>query len=147
VAGYLFARSWQSKKEAMPTSSDVGNSFRELTASRPPSITLREGNSVATPSMSASVSPSATPSTTASKKVKITITDTDFSPSTVSITKGTTVTFVNDGQGVHWPQSSEFDSKHVMQTGETFSYQFSKVGEFTYEDHLNDSLKGTIIVK
>lgn len=89
-------------------------------------------------------------------EVTISITDTGFKPETVTVPLGTKVTFVNNGQALHWPASDnhpthdilpEFDSKKGISTGDTYSYTFNKGGTWEYHDHLNAQFGGTIVVE
>lgn len=108
-------------------------------------------------SPSVSVSPSASPTTTpALNKVTVSIDDTGFTPSTLTIKSGTTVTFVNNGQGLHWVASDPhpthtglagLDVRKGLATGEAFSFQFTKPGTFGIHDHLSTTLKATILVQ
>lgn len=100
-----------------------------------------------------SPAPGASP---AGETVTVSIDDTGFSPSNVTISLGTTVAFVNNGQALHWPASDthptheilpELDSKRGLPTGETFSYTFTEAGIWQMHDHLNPSATGTIIVE
>jgi len=84
------------------------------------------------------------------------MTDTAFEPATVTVALGTTVRFVNNGQGLHWPASAvhpthealpEFDSKKGLATGEIFSYTFTQKGEWFMHDHLAPKITGKIIVE
>ena len=94
----------------------------------------------------------------------IEISSSGFSPSTLTITKGTTVKFINMDEGGHWPASashpthtaypteggcigSSFDACKALAQGETFEFTFDEVGEWKYHDHRNPSLFGTIIVE
>lgn len=88
--------------------------------------------------------------------VTVSIDDTSFTPATVTVKAGTTVTFVNNGQGTHWPASNPhpihtglagLDAKKALSTGETFSFTFSKVGTFGFHDHLNTRVTGTVVVQ
>lgn len=106
-----------------------------------------------TPSVSVSPSPVATPS---SGKVTVSIDDTGFTPSTITIKSGTTVTFVNNGQAMHWVASDPhpihtglvgLDARKGLATGETFSFKFTKPGTFGIHDHLSTTLKATILVQ
>lgn len=95
---------------------------------------------------------------------KINITSEGFEPNVISIEQGKTVTFVNKDTQKHWPASdvhpthkdypekggcigSAFDACKGLPQGENYSFTFEKKGEWTYHDHLNPSMKGTIIVK
>lgn len=90
------------------------------------------------------------------QEVVISIDETGFTPATVTIATGTTVTFVNNGQGRHWPASDvhptheilpEFDAKRGLATGETYSYTFTELGTWRMHDHLQASSTGTIVVE
>ena len=89
-----------------------------------------------------------------------------FSPSTVSIAKGGTVTFTSTG-GNMWvasnahPQHTGYSgttrTQHCPDTsgtvfdqcapGTSFSMTFQKAGTWGYHDHLNASLGGTVLVQ
>ena len=90
------------------------------------------------------------------KAVTISMTDTGFFPTTVTIPAGTTVSFVNDGQALHWPASDihptheilpEFDSKRGVATGDAYSFSFTEAGSWNFHDHLNPQFTGTVVVE
>ncbi len=106
-------------------------------------------------------SPTQPTSTTVSS---VEITSSGFSPNTLTIKTGETVTFVNKDSRPHWPASavhpthtvypetggcigSKFDACKGLAQGETFSFKFNQKGTWNYHDHLNPSLTGTIIVQ
>lgn len=93
-----------------------------------------------------------------------------FSPSTLTIAKGETVTFVSVDSGLHWPasdihpthtiypgssiqkcgtaeQENIFDSCGGLKEGESWSFTFKDVGNWNFHDHLHPQFTGTIIVK
>ena len=85
----------------------------------------------------------------------IEITAGGFSPATVTVTKGTTVTFVNRDSTPHWPASGvhpthqlcpSFDALRGLQTGESYRFTFNEVKECPFHDHLNVSLRGKVTV-
>lgn len=91
-----------------------------------------------------------------SEPITVSLTDTGFEPSELTVVSGTTVTFVNNGQAPHWPASDvhpthevlpEFDAKRGLTTGETYSHTFTKVGTWSMHDHLRPSSTGTITVE
>jgi plastocyanin len=100
----------------------------------------------------------------------ITITSSGFSPSTLGVKQGETITFENEGAQLAWPASaihpthtvypnssiakcgtaeenSIFDSCKGLLQGEAWSFQFDIPGTWKYHDHLNVSHYGTIIVE
>ncbi len=94
----------------------------------------------------------------------IEISPSGFSPQTLTITIGKTVTFVNKDSIEHWPASgihpthalypesggcigSKFDACKGLVPGETFKFTFNENGSWSYHDHLNPSTKGTIVVE
>ncbi|MCE9540973.1 hypothetical protein K8R03_00215 [Candidatus Kaiserbacteria bacterium] len=106
---------------------------------------------------------------TAPMTATVTYSGTSFTPSTVTIAKGGTVTFVDSSTRGFWiasdphPAHSAYDgtsrSTHCAAgytgtapfdecaTGSTFSFTFNKSGTFGYHDHMNDNASGTVIVK
>lgn len=95
------------------------------------------------------------PSTTSQDPV-IEMTDNGFSPAELTITSGTTVTFINKGQALHWPASdphpihtdlSGFDAKRGLESGDIYRFTFEKIGTFGMHDHLDASFKGVVTVK
>lgn len=107
---------------------------------------------------------------TAPKTVNVSYTDTGFSPSTITIKVGDTVTFVNgtDGRPM-WvgadehPTHTEYDgttrSDHCAAgytgpvpfdqcgTGNNYSFLFSKAGTFDYHNHSAAQFEGVVIVQ
>lgn len=88
-------------------------------------------------------------------EVTIVMDESGFDPQEVTITEGTTVTFVNNGQANHWPASDvhpthevlpEFDSERGLATGESYSYTFTEEGTWQCHDHLFARLTCTINV-
>ena len=98
----------------------------------------------------------------------VTFDGSSFSPSTVTIAKGGTITFT-DTAGTMWvasnvhPVHSDYDgttrSQHCAAgysgpkpfdecaPGSSFSFTFDKTGTFGYHDHLNPGSTGTIVVQ
>lgn len=88
--------------------------------------------------------------------VTISVDETGFTPKTVTVKAGASVTFVNNGQGRHWPASDvhpthqilpEFDSKPGLDTGEEYSFTFTEAGTWPCHDHLSPQSKCTIVVE
>lgn len=91
-------------------------------------------------------------------KVKIPtveIKDGRFFPSELKIKKGDTVVWTNRDSRSAWPASAihpthqaypGFDALRGLNTGETYSFTFDKVGSWKYHDHLNPSVTGAVVV-
>ncbi len=94
----------------------------------------------------------------------ITATDAGFSPSTLTVKRGTTVTFKNNSSMNVWPAAnphpihtsypegggcvgSAFDACRGLAPGESWSFTFNDVGTWGYHDHLHSRDKGTVIVQ
>ena len=72
-----------------------------------------------------------------------------FSPSSLSIKVGTTVTWTNNASMAHTATSSSgptaFDSGSLG-SGQTFSFTFSSAGTWNYRCSFHSSMTGTITV-
>jgi|GEM_PF-660292 len=88
--------------------------------------------------------------------VVVSMTDLGFFPASISVETGTTVTFINDGQSLHWPASDVhpthnllpgFDANKGISTGGVYTYKFTKAGEWSFHDHLNPDFVGSIVVE
>ena len=96
----------------------------------------------------------------------VTYTDAGFSPKTIEVSKGDTVTFTNNSSRNMWIASnmhpthneyptesdedclgSSFDACIGIPVGESWSFTFDRIGEWGYHDHLSVSRTGTIIVE
>ncbi len=87
-----------------------------------------------------------------------------FSPNMLTVKKGETVTFVNNGKNPMWVASamhpthtayptkggclgSTFDACKGYGTGSSWSFTFDEVGSWGYHDHLNASAWGRVVVE
>jgi plastocyanin len=93
-------------------------------------------------------------------------TDTGFSPATLTIKKGTVVTFLNQSDREMWVATDEHPShtgyagtsrsEHCAAGGTTafdqcargnvYSFTFDKAGTWDYHDHVNAQFGGTVVV-
>lgn len=96
-----------------------------------------------------------TPTETAGLNIVI-YTDSGYSPSVLTVKAGATVTFKNESSGALWTASnphpihtnlSEFDAKTAVPPAESYSFTFTKVGQWSYHNHLRPSDGGTIFVE
>jgi len=114
-----------------------------------------------TPSSGGSISGPQTPGGVGTSKggvmerTVVTYSDGGFNPKTVTVKVGTTVTFMNDSSGAMWVASdphpvhtllSGFDELNSVRKGGSYEYTFTKVGTWTYHNHMNPSMKGTVVV-
>ncbi len=88
-------------------------------------------------------------------KTTITYTDSGYTPSTITVKKGTTVTWVNQSSGGMWTASAlhpthmllpGFDQLKSVAKGGTYDYTFAKVGTWKYHNHVQASDTGTVVV-
>lgn len=95
-------------------------------------------------------------------------TNTGYSPSTLTISVGDTVIFLNKSNSQNWPASDRhpthtnypgsgitkcgssttiFDACKELASGESYSFTFNEIGTWNYHDHLQPGKTGTIIVE
>lgn len=86
---------------------------------------------------------------------RVELTEAGFSPPTVTIAKGDTIDFTTTRDKQFWPASNlhptheiypEFDPKRPLEPQETWSFTFTKTGEWRYHDHLAPLFRGAIVV-
>lgn len=86
----------------------------------------------------------------------VTFADGKFDPAFIGpLSTGSTVRFINESTGVVWVASDDhpahldlpaFDAKSGIPAGESYEYTFDEPGDWTYHDHLQPWLIGTIQV-
>ena len=69
-----------------------------------------------------------------------------FNPATLTVSSGTTVTWMNNDSAPHQIKSDTFNSSALNQ-GEKFEFKFDTPGTFNYSCSIHPSMKGTIIVQ
>lgn len=69
-----------------------------------------------------------------------------FSPGTLTIKKGATVTWINSDSAPHQIKSATFNSGQLGR-GQSFSFAFSDAGTFDYLCAIHPSMRGKIIVE
>lgn len=130
--------------------------------SKPATTTTSVDTSATTPVVTTeSSSPgSATPSTTApatesAASSAVTISGSKFSPATLTVKVGTTVTWTNQDALPHIVASDPHPThtkvpglvSASLSKGGSFSFTFDKAGTFTYHCHLHPEMTGTIVVQ
>lgn len=82
-------------------------------------------------------------------------TDTGFAPKTVTVKKGTNITFINNSSKGMWVASAMhpthqllpgFDELKSVSAGGTYEYMFEKVGTWKYHNHVAPADIGTVVV-
>lgn len=116
-------------------------------------------NTNTTPVSNANVNTSVNTNTNANTSVTsttVTFNGSSFSPSTVNISSGGTVTFVNNSSRSLQVSSNnhpthtlnpQIGSGSVVAAGGTYSLTLTTKGAWGYHDHLNPSILGTIVVE
>lgn len=69
-----------------------------------------------------------------------------FSPSTITVAKGTKVAFKNNDSTAHTVTFSTFGSKKLSKGG-VYKYTFNRTGSFEYRCTIHPSMTGKVIVK
>ncbi len=100
----------------------------------------------------------------------VTISNSGYSPSSLTINAGDIVNWENEGTQDNWPASAVhpthrvypgsdiakcgtaegnniFDSCRGLANGEEWSFTFDEVGTWGYHDHLHANLRGTVVVQ
>ncbi|MCZ7399530.1 MAG: cupredoxin family copper-binding protein [Candidatus Methanoperedens sp.] len=70
-----------------------------------------------------------------------------FNPDTITIAKGTTVTWTNQDSVQHTVTGigNDIDSP-ILSPGQTYSFTFNDTGTFEYQCHIHPTMKGKVIV-
>ena len=75
----------------------------------------------------------------------IDIKDFAFNPDTITVTKGTTVTWTNKESAPHTVKGTAFTSGTLNQ-GQSYSYTFNEAGTFEYLCGIHPSMRAKVIV-
>jgi len=86
---------------------------------------------------------------TAPSVVRVTIKGYAFTPKTLTVVPGTTVTWTNTDSAIRTVVSdtTAFMASQDLPTGKTFTHTFVKVGTFRYHCGQHAFMAGTVIVK
>jgi len=86
------------------------------------------------------------PALLAAKAASVSISGGQFSPASVDVQVGDTVTWTNNDDRDHTVVGSGFKSGN-LRPGASYSFQFTKAGRFSYGSSIYPRMKGTINVK
>lgn len=87
--------------------------------------------------------------------VEISYDGSQFTPASVNIKANDYVFFKNNSTSTFWPASGPhpthtdypgFDAKKPIEAGGQYKFQFTKVGDWSFHDHLNPSAHGVVHV-
>ena len=155
IGYFVFAERSEYEDRGMATSTPGATTTQVATTSTPQPATAPSQPSAGAPS---------------SSRVTVTYTGSGFSPATITVSPGTTVTFVNQTGNRMWvasdvhPTHTAYDGTSTSQhcangaptsssifdqcgAGSSFSFTFTKAGTWEYHNHANSSHGGTIVVR
>ncbi len=132
-----------------PTSPSPSPSTAASTAAS--SATVAASTAVASPSAAALPSPTASP-TASQLSYTVTIPNTaapySFQPVTMTVPRGASVTWRNEASAPHQIVSNTgVFSGPVINSGQTYTYQFNQAGTYPYHCAIHTYMTGTIIVQ
>jgi plastocyanin len=90
------------------------------------------------------------------ESAKVSITKSGFTPQVLRIRANTQVTWTNSDKKPHHIASDphpthsnhpDMNDQEALNKGDSYAYTFEKAGTYTYHDHVNPKLTGTIIVE
>lgn len=90
---------------------------------------------------------SVTPSATPTPLNTIIIKNFAFNPATLTVNKGTTVTWTNEDAATHTISSDQFTSSSNLNKGDSYKFQFNTTGTYNYICGIHPNMKGTIVVE
>ena len=106
-----------------------------------------------TPTISDTATPvsdaTATATAQVTNSVNVTINNYAFSPTTLSVTKGTTVTWTNEDSVAHTVTAvggTAGPSSSLLSTGQSYSYTFNQVGTFAYVCTVHSNMAASVTV-
>lgn len=91
----------------------------------------------------------------AGPEIFVRYTNVGFLPKSITVEEGTTVTFTNESTRTMWVASDnhpshsilpEFDQKEAVTTGGTYSYTFTKAGQWGFHNHTRPQDEGIVFV-
>ncbi len=89
------------------------------------------------------------PSALSATTKNVDITAAGFTPKTVTVEFGDTVTWTNKDSGTHQVLADQlaFPTSPVLSQNQTYAYTFMKSGNFGYRDALHTNRRGTVVVR
>ncbi len=121
-----------------------GSSKKSPTATPKPIVTTAPS---ATP-MTTMPAPTVGPTPTMVQTTSVTIKDFEFTPASITVSVGATVTWTNDGPSTHTVTADDgsFNSGN-LDKGKTFSHTFNTAGTFGYHCSIHPFMTATVVVQ
>ncbi|MDO8668292.1 MAG: cupredoxin family copper-binding protein [bacterium] len=86
------------------------------------------------------------PEVSTNNAITVNIENFSFNSNSVTIKKGTTVTWINNDSAPHEIKSTGFNSE-ILSKDQSFSFTFNEAGTFGYSCSIHPSMTGEIIVE
>jgi plastocyanin len=88
-----------------------------------------------------------TPSATPTPANAVIIKNFAFNPATLTVNKGTTVTWTDEDSATHTISSDQFTSSGNLNKGDLYQFQFNTTGTYDYICGIHPTMKGKIVVE
>ncbi len=147
----LFASLMAGKKETVaPTAEDLQETVSEETSAGNGQNSAPKPQAPSPTVVQPQVSSHALPPAT------VRYTNEGFSPTTITISKGGSVQFINESNQQMWVASNPhpshsaypaFDQRISVGRGGTYTFTFTEIGKWYFHNHMNSSRTGLVIVK
>jgi plastocyanin len=126
----------------------LGNKDNKNATTPPPAPTSSTNSSSKESTNTNTATPAPTPNPEASSTSSVSIANMSYSPASLTLKKGTKVTWTNNDDVAHTVTAdtgNAFDSGN-MDKGKTFSFTFNTAGTFAYHCTYHPNMHGTVTV-
>jgi len=124
-------------------SDEAKSPINSKNATPPTANTTNPGSPTPAPSAQ---TPAPTPMHAPATDHAIAISASGFNPASLTVKKGTAVTWTNNDSAAHAIASSNGLHSPQLKSGESYTYTFTQAGIYPYEDVLVPGLNGTVTV-
>jgi plastocyanin len=132
---------------AQPTPDQPGAGTPAVPSTPAPPTTPTPQPATAPPVTPAPATPTPAPvATPVSGEASVSVFDFGFSPASLEVTAGTSVTWTNDGVVPHTVTFEGGPDSGTMDGGATFEHTFDTAGQFSYICRFHPTMRGTITV-
>lgn len=109
-------------------------------------VTIGAGCGKSSTTKNTNVTTNTTTKNNTTSEKSVTISNFTFSPATLAVAAGTTVTWTNEDTAAHTVVSETFSSGNLAK-GQAYSFTFSTPGTYDYNCGLHPTMTGTVIVQ